>query len=92
MNKLLENSKVQITTAIIVGVFVVGVIVAETRWKLNLSHDVKEIRDELHARAVDRWPRQDMENWVLRTERINQHIGWQGANVDKITSNHREVP
>ena len=92
MNKLLENSKVQITTAVIVGVFVVGVIAADTTWKINLGRDVREIREELRARTFDRWPRQDMETWVLRTERLNQHNGWQGADVDKISTNYRRTP
>lgn len=84
MNKLLENSKVQLTTAIVVGVFVVGLVIADATWKVNISRDVKAISVELQERKIDRWHRGNMETWVLRTERMNP--GWEGAAVEQVTT------
>ena len=80
MNKLIENSTVKVTTAIVASIFVIGLIVAEAVWKTNVGRDLHEIRvkqDELG------WHRDDMEVWVHRTERLN--ADWQGADTNKVT-------
>jgi cell division protein FtsL len=74
----IERSKVQLTTAIIAAVFVIGVIIADTTWKVNVARDIREIRA---AQQTFTWQRDDMETWVSRTERINYLSGWRGADV-----------
>ena len=87
-NKLLENSRVRITTAIVAAVFVTTVIVGETIWKCNVSRDLRDMRINLErldnnivGKSPNGWHRTDMAQWVRRTERENTE--WRAADVYK---------
>lgn len=81
MNKLLENHNVKVTTVVVIVVFLLSVIVAETIWKTNVARDLREIRNELRVRTLDRWTRTDMQIWVAETERRNRGNEWHGGSV-----------
>ena len=83
MNKLLENSKVRITTACIVLVFLLGLVVGEVTWKVNVWRDVQEIKA---AQEAGRWNRDDQRLWVTETELIASKAGrpWKGAAVREL--------
>ena len=83
MNKLLENSKVQLTTVVVVGVFIIGVIVSDQTWKVHVSRDLHDIREYQLQRGFDR---DEMERWVLRTELLNRQASnpWKGAEINDV--------
>lgn len=74
----IEASKIKLTTAAVVAVFVSGLIVADTAWKVNVSRDLSEIRAKQQELI---WHPSDMESWISRTERMNYLSGWRGADV-----------
>lgn len=80
MNRLLENSKVQVTSAVLALVFLVGICTGEVAWKVSVTRDLREIRAK---QDILGWHRADMERWVLKTELLNHE--WNGADVDRLT-------
>lgn len=74
----IETSKIKVTTAVVAAVFVLGLVIGQVTWQVNVSRDLHEIRQ---AQAELTWRRIDMESWVSRTERINYLTSWRGAEV-----------
>lgn len=79
---LSKDTKVTLGAVLLVGVVVVGFLIADVRWKTNIERDISDIRGEMIAtnewidgRGPGGWSRSQMEAlWEQLERELERHI------------------
>ena len=86
INELLEDSRVRLTTLVVVVVCVLGAITGltvfifhETKWRTNIQRDILETRNAVNeVKSIvengtgDRFTYSQMQTWVQRFKELNE--------------------
>ena len=86
INELLEDSRVRLTTLVVVVVCVLGSITGltvfifhETKWRTNIQRDILETRNAVNEVKLivekgtgDRFTYSQMQTWVQRFKELNE--------------------